>query len=91
MSDKAVSAKFASMSRPRQVLVVIAISSAIVGIVIWNFGYLVQFGSASRYPVEIATVAGYFVGLAINLGIPLVAYSLFTETKQAFTGMARAH
>lgn len=79
------------ISRQRRILIVVAIASAVVGVAIWNFGYVVQFGSASRYPVEIATIAGYFIGLALNLGIPLVAYSLFKETKQTFSQLARTN
>lgn len=77
------------ISRPRRVLAVIAMASAVAGVAVWNFGYAVQLGTGSRYPVEIATISGYFVGLAINLGIPLVAYSLFKETKAAFAGSGR--
>lgn len=79
------------ISLQRRILIAVSISSAIIGIAIWNYGYLVQFGSASRYPVEIATIAGYFIGLALNIGIPVVAYGLFKETRQVYKQLARAN
>ena len=64
------------LDRARKDLRRIAVGSAALGVAIFDFGLFVMSLGNQPYPSSIGTVAGVFIGIAVDLGIALGIYGV---------------
>jgi hypothetical protein len=67
------------IDRARRDLTRIAVASAAVGTLTFCGGLVTITLSDGQYPVAIATIAGVFMGIAIDLGVVLGIFGVATE------------